>query len=130
MSSSEWREQVLEGFLAPEMAGNYYNVPFQMPVGVCRVEVCYEYDAEIGSDRDLTGGNTLDIGIFDPRGVEFPGDGFRGWSGSARHQFSIAFDEATPGYLPGPLMPGLWHINLGFYKSAPDGCHYKVWIRF
>ena len=65
MTSSEWNEQILEGFLSPEMAGNYYNVPFQMPDGVSRIEVRYQYDSEMGSDYNLTGGNTLDIGIFD-----------------------------------------------------------------
>jgi hypothetical protein len=28
------------------------------------------------------------------------------------------------------LDPGIWHIALGFYKSAPDGCHYHITLRF
>ena len=130
MSDEQWSEQVLEGHFVPEPAGKYHNVPFEMPVRVRLIEVSYEYSAEIGSDPHLTGGNTLDIGIFDQRGAEFPGAGFRGWTGSARHSFFISHDDATPGYLPGPLEPGLWYITLGFYKSAPDGCEYRITIRF
>jgi putative transposase len=101
-----------------------------MPSHVRRIEVSYEYSAEIGSDPHLTGGNTLDIGIFDQRGAVFPGAGFRGWTGSARHSFFIGHDDATPGFLPGPLESGLWYITLGLYKNAADGCNYKITLRF
>jgi len=130
MSGAYWSEQILEGYLAPDMAGQYHTVPFDMPAAVCRMEVRYTYDQAIGSDPHLTGGNTLDIGLFDQRGAEYPGPGFRGWSGSARREFFVSHDEATPGYLPGPLAPGRWHILLGFYKSSPQGCHYRVMLRF
>ena len=130
MSAERWSETVLEGFFAPGQAENYHNVPFEMPAGVRRLEVSYSYSDEIGSDPHLTGGNTLDIGLFDQRGADYPGKGFRGWTGSARHSFFVTPHDATPGYLPGPLEPGTWHITLGFYKSAPDGCHYTITLRF
>jgi hypothetical protein len=130
MSDERWFEAVLEGYFAPEQAENYYNVPFEMPAHVRRLEVSYRYSAEIGSDPHLTGGNTLDIGLFDQRGADYPGQGFRGWTGSARHSFYVTPHDATPGYLSGPLTPGTWNISLGFYKSAPDGCHYQVTLRF
>jgi hypothetical protein len=31
--------------------------------------------------------------------------------------------------MPGPLQAGTWHICLGLYKSAPEGCLYRVEIR-
>ncbi len=130
MSASAWSEQVLEGYFAPEQAEEYHNIPFEMPPQVIRLEVKYEYDREIGSDPHLTGGNTVDIGLFDQRGADYPGTGFRGWTGSARREFFITADAATPGYLAGPLDPGVWHVSLGFYKSAPEGCHYTVTLRF
>jgi len=129
MSGGAWSEQVLEGHLAPGQAGDYYNVPFEMPPGVRRLEVRYAYSDPIGSDPHLTGGNTLDIGLFDARGADYPGRGFRGWSGSARNEFYIEPDDATPGYLPGPLDPGVWNVSLGFYKSGPDGCRYRITVR-
>jgi len=130
MSAEAPQERILEGYFAPEQAGNYSHVPFEMPEGVCRLEVAYSYDHAIGSDPLLTGGNTVDIGLFDPRGVAYPGRGFRGWTGSARSELFITPTEATPGYLPGPLLPGTWYVSLGFYKSAPEGCHYRVTLRF
>lgn len=130
MTGATWSEQRLEGYLAPEQAQQYHNVPFQMPDGVRRLEVRYEYSHPIGSDPHLTGGNTLDIGLFDQRGAGYPGRGFRGWTGSARSEFFIGHDDATPGYLAGPLDPGEWNVSLGFYKSAPEGCHYTITLRF
>ncbi|NPV66891.1 MAG: PHP domain-containing protein [Anaerolineae bacterium] len=130
MSANVVVEKVLEGYFAPEQAGGYHHVPFEMPEGVCRLEVAYSYDHAIDSDPHLVGGNTVDIGLFDSRGVAYPGQGFRGWTGSARSELFITPAEATPGYLPGPLWPGIWHILLGFYKSAPQGCHYRVTLRF
>lgn len=120
---------VLEGHLPPSGAGHYHHVPFEMPPGMGRLEVRYDYESAISSDPRLVGGNTLDIGIFDSRGIDFPGGGFRGWTGSARQEFFITPHEATPGYMPGPLSPGTWHVCLGLYKSAPEGCRYRVDVR-
>jgi hypothetical protein len=130
MSDERWSESILQGFFSPEQAENYHNIPFVMPAQVRRLEVSYSYSTEIDSDPHVTGGNTLDIGLFDQRGADYPGQGFRGWTGSARHSFFVTPHDATPGYLPGPLTPGIWHISLGFYKSAPDGCHYQITLRF
>lgn len=123
-------ERVLEGWIPPSQAGTYDLVPFEMPPGVVRLDVAYEYSDPIGSDPQLIGGNTIDIGIFDERGADFLASGFRGWSGSARSAFFIAPDATTPAYLAGPLHPGAWHILLGLYKVAPEGCHYRVTLRF
>lgn len=127
---SDLAEHVLEGWVPPSQAGTYYIVPFEMPAGVSRLHVSYDYSNPIGSDPHLTGGNTIDIGIFDERGAEFLTAGFRGWSGSARREFFIDPDAATPAYLAGPLNPGTWYILLGLYKVAPDGCRYRVTLRF
>lgn len=130
MSEMAWSERVLEGFFAPEQAEQYHHIPFEMPACVRRLEISYEYDHPVDSDPHVTGGNTLDIGLFDQRGADYPGAGFRGWTGSARQEFYVTAHDATPGYLPGSLDPGTWHVSLGFYKSAPEGCHYRVRLRF
>lgn len=127
---SDITEHVLEGWVPSSQAGTYYMVPFEMPAGVSRLHVSYDYSNPIGCDPHLTGGNTIDIGIFDERGADFLSAGFRGWSGSARREFFIGPDAATPAYLAGPLNPGTWHILLGLYKVAPDGCQYRVILRF
>lgn len=55
--------------------------------------------------------------------------GFRGWTGSERLDFFITENEATPGYLPGPLLAGRWHLLLGLYKIGDRGCDCKATVR-
>ncbi len=116
----------LEGTLDPKQEKTYLHLPFEMPDEAARLEVRYAYSHAIGSDPLLSGGNTIDLGVFDTRGIAFFKAGFRGWSGSERATFFITETEATPGYLAGALIPGRWHILLGLYKIAPEGCTYRV----
>ncbi|MFN2453352.1 MAG: CehA/McbA family metallohydrolase [Pyrinomonadaceae bacterium] len=94
----------------------YAYVPFDVPPGVVRVHVSYQYDRAGGA-------NTIDIGLFDARssGSDTDARGFRGWSGGRRSEFAVSRDEATPGYLPGAMPAGTWRIILGLYKIAPTG---------
>lgn len=120
---------VFEGDLNPAQEKGYVYLPFDVPSGVGRVEVAYEYSHRIDSDPLLSGGNTIDLGVFDARGIDFLSAGFRGWSGSERATFFITKAEATPGYLEGALPQGRWHVLLGLYKIAPEGCHYSVTVK-
>lgn len=87
----------------------YRMLPFEVPPGIRTVEVQYLYDK---SEE-----NVIDLGLFDPRGSAFlQGWGFRGWSGSARNHVIVSESWATPGYLPGDMPPGTWHVLLGLYK--------------
>jgi hypothetical protein len=122
------QEIVLSGFVGPEQTTSYLYLPFEVPAQTRCIHVRYAYSAAIGSDPQLRNGNTVDIGIFDPRDTDFHGSGFRGWSGSARQDFYIATDSATPGYLPGPIQPGTWSICLGLYKVGSEGCNFKVTV--
>jgi hypothetical protein len=113
--------RTLEGTLTLEdqAASPFFYLPFEVPDGITRIDVCYEFEP----------GNILDIGIFDPRDQGFPSkEGFRGWSGSKRRSFFVAKDDATPGYLPGEMSPGTWRIILGLARIAPKGCRYRVEI--
>jgi hypothetical protein len=92
--------------------------------------VRYDYDDRVDSDPLITGGNTLDIGLFDERGIAPGSRGFRGWSGSERLEFTIDADWATPPYLRGPIGAGTWHVLLGPYKVAPSGLAFRVEIWF
>jgi len=77
----------------------YKLVPFEVPAGTHRLTVAFAYT---GRDQKTV----LDIGIFDPQH-------FRGWSGGDKSQFTISDVDATPSYLPGPLLPGTWHLLIG-----------------
>jgi hypothetical protein len=121
---------VLKGFALTEQTLTYLHLPFDVPAKTSRIDVSYQYSAAISADPIVSGGNTIDIGIFDVRGCAFMTEGFRGWSGSARREFYITLEDATPGYLPGLIQEGTWYICLGLYKIAPQGCDYQVTITF
>ncbi|MES9541817.1 CehA/McbA family metallohydrolase [Actinomadura sp. NPDC000600] len=86
------------------------ELPFEVPPGTASVTVGLSFD-----------GGVIDLGCHGP-------DGFRGWSGGARRRFTIAADRATPGYLPGELEPGVWHVWLGLHRIPPDGVPYEVTV--
>ncbi|MFJ4582137.1 CehA/McbA family metallohydrolase [Streptomyces echinatus] len=115
----------LRGTLAPG-SPDYVYLPVDIPPGTAELKVSYTYDRPAVPPG--VPGNALDIGLFDERGTELGGRGFRGWSGGARTEFFVRPDEATPGYLPGPLNPGTWHIVLGPYTVAPQGLSYEVTV--
>jgi hypothetical protein len=120
---------ILEGRFSPSDRMRYVLVPFEIPRGVGQLEIRYSYTERIDSDPLLGGGNTLDIGLFDPRGTDAGSVGFRGWSGSHQDVFVVGEAWATPPYAAGPIIPGTWNVLLGPYKVAPDGCSFRVEIR-
>ncbi|MFF2997208.1 CehA/McbA family metallohydrolase [Streptomyces sp. NPDC057950] len=108
----------------PVGAPDFVYLPFEVPRGVREIHVAYAYERP--SVPAGAAGNALDIGLFDERGTELGGEGFRGWSGGARTEFFVRADDATPGYVPGRIRPGTWHVALGPYTVAPRGLSYEV----
>ncbi|MCP2311301.1 CehA/McbA family metallohydrolase [Kitasatospora paracochleata] len=117
------RSVVLTGRL-DSGAPDFVYLPVEVPPGVREIAVAYSYDRPPVPPG--TPGNACDIGIFDERGTALGGRGFRGWSGGFRQEFAISRSAATPGYLPGPVRPGTWHVVLGPYQVAPQGLNYRV----
>ncbi|MFB9908296.1 CehA/McbA family metallohydrolase [Allokutzneria oryzae] len=91
------------------------GLAFEVPVGAPAVTVELEFDDSSGAVIDL--------------GCEGAA-GWRGWSGGARRSFTITRDWATPGYLPGELEPGPWHVVLGLHRVPVDGVDYRVTVSF
>jgi len=120
--TSGTRTRTITGHLDPG-AADWVYLPVDVPPGVRRLDVSYRYDRPNEPAGTVT--NSCDIGIFDQRGTA---DGFRGWSGGFRTHFSIASDQATPGYLPGPIGAGRWHVILGPYQICPSGLDYSVTV--
>nr|WP_232839126.1 CehA/McbA family metallohydrolase [Streptomyces triticisoli] len=110
----------------PAGSPDYVYVPVEVPSGVREIRVSYTYDRP--SVPAGTPGNALDIGVFDERGTDPDGRGFRGWSGGARPEFFLRADGATPGYVPGPVGPGTWYVALGPYTVAPQGLSYELTV--
>jgi hypothetical protein len=99
-------------------------LPFDVPAGVqrIRVSISYESFAVAGVAR-----NVLDLGIFGSAGYDLGNSaGFRGWSGGARDNFEISSSYATPGYLAGPIEPGVWAVALGPVVMSPWGMAWQV----
>lgn len=108
-------------------APDWVYLPLDVPRGVRELSVRYSYDRP--TPPAGVAGNALDIGIFDSSGHRLGDErGFRGWSGGFRDSFTISRSAATPGYLPGPVEPGRWHVILGPYTVAPQGLDYRVEI--
>ncbi|MEU0596766.1 CehA/McbA family metallohydrolase [Streptomyces sp. NPDC006393] len=124
-ADGEQRTRTIRGTL-PAGSPDYVYVPVEVPPGVREIRVAYTYDKP--SVPAGNPGNALDIGIFDAHGTGLGGRGFRGWSGGARSEFFVRADDATPGYLPGPVTPGTWHIALGPYTVAPQGLSYEITV--
>ncbi|WP_030595342.1 CehA/McbA family metallohydrolase [Streptomyces fulvoviolaceus] len=110
----------------PTGSPDFVYVPVEVPSGVREIKVAYTYDRPTVPSG--TAGNALDIGIFDERGTELGGRGFRGWSGGARTEFFLRGDDATPGYIAGRVRAGTWHVALGPYTVAPQGLTYEITI--
>lgn len=121
---------ILAGRFETAQEKRYAHVPFEVPRGVSQLHMRYSYSDQIDSDPLLVGGNTLDIGVFDERGIAPGSPGFRGWSGSERMAFTIDRDWATLPYAAGPIGAGTWHIQLGPYKVAPQGMDWRVEVFF
>lgn len=83
-----------------------------VPPGTAALTVELRYPRELG---------VLDLGCEGPAG-------FRGWSGGARDAYTIAANWATPGYLPGELEPGQWHVLLRLHRVPPEGLPYEVTV--
>jgi hypothetical protein len=88
-------------------------LPFEVPDGCRSLTVELDYDPSAGA--------VIDLGCTGPAG-------WRGWSGGARRRYVITADAATPGYLPGELEPGEWHVVLGLHRVPPTGAGYTVTI--
>jgi hypothetical protein len=96
--------------LEDRFGSRWQYLPVDVPDGACGLR------AELAFDRSAA---ILDLGCFSP-------NGFRGWSGGARESFVISKDAATPGYLPGELDPGTWHVVIGLHQIPADGAEYRL----
>ena len=102
-----WAEPIVfDGTFVPTDSPGYHLYVFDVPEGTTRISVVYSYTTE--GDQSPVMGNVVDIAIYDP-------DGFRGSSGGARSEFTVALtaEETTDAYIPGAIPAGTWVIELG-----------------
>ena len=113
--------QVLTPHFTPrdQQVGRYQHLPFDVAPGTTRIVVSYRYDRREGA-------NVVDLGVFEPGPLTLGTSACRGWSGGERDTVTIAVDQATPGYWPGPIPAGRWHVMLGLYKVGEAGVDVEV----
>jgi predicted metal-dependent phosphoesterase TrpH len=108
---------VLNGTLTYAQNQTYVKVPFLVPPGVYRITVAFHYT---GKDQHTT----LDLGLFDPQR-------FRGSSGGNKDRFTISATDATPSYLPGPVLAGTWNLLIAVPNIRPGVVsHYQAEVFF
>ena len=123
---------IVSGAFPEALIGAYVMVPFEVPAGTTQVRVKYCWEG---------GGSTVDLGIWQTRDGEAPWaePQFRGWGGSSHPDVAISEQgfsteeqyraapkgyvpgRTTRGFLPGPIAPGTWAVELGVGFVAPSG---------
>ena len=93
------------------IAAPWHYLPVEVPAGTSALRVTLSFPRETGA--------VIDLGCFGPAG-------FRGWSGGARDSFVVSELAATPGYLAGPVDPGLWQVVLGLHSVPEPGVPFTV----
>lgn len=106
---------------AHQLSGRYQYIPFEVPQGIGTLRVSYQYDLANGE-------NVVDLGLFEPGPLDLGTRAFRGYSGGAKQSVIISPAETTPGYRPGPLPAGQWHVLLGLYKVRDAGVDVTIYI--
>jgi hypothetical protein len=92
----------------------YVYVPVNVPAGTTSLTVSYKYDRGGGA-------NTVDLGLYEPGPLTLGTTSLRGYSGGAQDTVTVGVDHASPGYWPGPLPAGEWHVLFGLYQVGPSG---------
>lgn len=117
----------------PDQTKTYAYLPFTVAAGVRRIELTYGW-----ADRSLLpstplNATTVDLGLWDERGVKA---GFRGWGGSRQGREDgdtgavfVEAQSADRGFEPGPINPGIWHVELGLAATGDAGADVHVDVR-
>lgn len=94
----------LSGTLTGTDHQTYVEVPFEVPPGMERLTLSFDYER---ADRTV-----IDLGLIDPNGL-------RGWSGGNKSTITVATSDSTPSYVPGPVIPGQWRLLMGVPNIRP-----------
>jgi hypothetical protein len=123
----------LSGSLTAADVGRYRELPIAVTAGTTRLEVGYSWTS--AGPESATDQTVVDLGLWDQRGTAEPA-GFRGWSGSRQGKVAegqppifVQADRAERGYVPGPIEPGTWSVELGFGAVQSAGATWSVNVR-
>lgn len=118
------------GEVARDDAKRYLIQPFDVAPGTTRVELAYGWEEKPGLPATPLTGTTLDLGLYDQRGLR---NGFRGWGGSRQGRLDrdqppvfVQADDADRGFMPGPIKTGVWYAELGVAAVSPQGAEWRL----
>jgi hypothetical protein len=101
----------LHGTITSEQLGKHELFAFTVPEGIQRMDIDLTSPA-------FQNGMYLTAGLFDPQR----------YRGAGRTSFTISTVDATGPYLPGPIIPGTWHLAIG-YNYIPPKAHGDFTVR-
>lgn len=103
--------------------GKYLKVPFEVPEGIEKLIVSYDYArTEETHKHTIVEKNIIDFGLYST-------EGFLGASGSNRNQIQIS-SKSDEGFDNTVIHPGTWEILLGAYKIQNEGVEVTYTIQF
>lgn len=111
----------LGGRLSASDAAGFVELGFDVPEGVTRLDARLEFPARL----------YVAFGLAEPGLKRFPdGQAIRGWSTGERREAFIALDAAAPGYHPGPIPAGRWHLILRAELYGRPSAEFSVELDF
>ena len=138
-----------EGVLTPCCSRTHISYSFFLPSDTDRLDIFFSYSPKILQDTEL--GDKLIKECLKKCGADFQeveldegichlknlltvsvrdGTAFRGAAhrhSPKQHQF-IAVDQASDGFIPGPICKGLWRVTISVHAVLTDCCRYKLEI--
>ena len=101
----------IEGVLDHRQQKQHLPFAFTMPPGATRLNIQFDYSPKVSTGQDYR--NDLSLTLFDPQRAR-----------GARHNnqdrnLTITAQTATPGYIPGELLPGVWTVWIDTHRVLP-----------
>lgn len=114
--------------IGKDKEGLYFDLPFETPEGVQRIDVRYSYERHRSTTAD---GVTKkeEINIIDLALASGTGE-FIGASGSDRDHIWVSEFDSSDGYAPVETKEGTWNVIVGAYKVQPEGVKVRYEITF
>ena len=133
---------MITGEFGTELQGSYVMLPFDVPQATTavRVKYCFDQPDALVTTPAFSARHTLDLGLYGPRGDSSRTWGvpeFRGWGGSSHPDVTVSAEgfssegeyvakpridppgKTTRAFLPGPIQPGEWAVELGVAAVVP-----------
>lgn len=107
----------------------YYELPFDVPAGVCRIDIAYRYERHRVTEEENGVTTRREVNIVDLALRDGAGN-YVGSSGSDRTHIYVSGWESAQGYAKVEIRAGRWAIIVGAYKIEPAGLDVEYTVTF